>query len=774
MSHPLLGVLAVLTSLPGPAAHPPLPDPTTDLADTTAYGRWYAGLREARVDATKGAEVRDLVLERDEGTVRFAEGRLQLLEPVQGRVYGAVFIGRGSFTLSPPVPVERAQVKRVYGSETFNHAFRTAVIFFTDWTPSELDEHVTWAPLPPDGDARREVEEALDYVTDDDGWVSRDLMVPLLNRGGGIFYAHMAEDRGDPFIFKVDPYDFEEVSLARRAEGRGPKRSETVTRFHKRSDYQTGRSIPQEALDLVVADRYDIDTTVRDNLEVVGRTTIHLALQAEGHTWAPFSLFSDLAVDSVRWSDGSPATFARGKEASDVWVDVSGARGSPDELTFHYHGQLLERPPRLWWIVMKSTTGWYPMHEYGREASYRLTFHVPEKYEMATVGTLVSKQRDDDVVTRVFEAPSVHQVTFNIGEFESTVKPAGAAPELTVQVSTKAHNRLSEDLYDAGYLLYEQSDMAGAVGADLGTSFAFFGQAFGRTPVERFTATEILSDHGEAYPGLVLLSAGTFQTTSEKGYSEIFRAHEVAHQWWGIGVRPATYHDRWMAEGFSEFSGLWYMARVRGSIDLYEKRLEESREALLERRDEAAPIWLGTRVATSEHPEDYQNVVYGKGAWVLHMLRDLLMDWDGGNEDVFETIMRDFYTSHLGHAVSTELFQRDVEEHVGQSMQWFFDEWVYGTAIPTYVFSHRLEEQPDGTWKAFVRIRQENVPEDFQMVVPILLDFGDAGTAVVKVLVSGPLTEAELPLLPMEPGRVQFNPFEAVLAETKTEGWKGS
>ena len=68
----------------------------------------------------------------------------------------------------------------------------------------------------------------------------------------------------------------------------------------------------------------------------------------------------------------------------------------------------------------------------------------------------------------------------------------------------------------------------------------------------------------------------------------------------------------------------------------------------------------------------------------------------------------------------------------------------------------------------FVRVRQEHVPEDFQMVVPILLDFGDAGTAVVKVLVRGPLTEAELPLLPMKPSKVEFNPFEAVLAETKT------
>jgi hypothetical protein len=111
---------------------------------------------------------------------------------------------------------------------------------------------------------------------------------------------------------------------------------------------------------------------------------------------------------------------------------------------------------------------------------------------------------------------------------------------------------------------------------------------------------------------------------------------------------------------------------------------------------------------------------------------------------------------------------------VGGDMKWFFNEWVYGSAIPTYTFSYKLEEQPNGEYKAFVRVRQEDVPDDFKMVVPILLDFGDEGTAVVRVLVEGPLTEAELPILPMKPDDVEFNCYEAVLAETKTEGWKGS
>jgi aminopeptidase N len=314
--------------------------------------------------------------------------------------------------------------------------------------------------------------------------------------------------------------------------------------------------------------------------------------------------------------------------------------------------------------------------------------------------------------------------------------------------------------------------MAETVALDLRNSFRFFNEVYGPTTVEDFVATEIPFDHGEAYPGLVMLAWNTFQSTTSQGFDEMFRAHEVAHQWWGISVRPATYRDWWLAEGFSEFSGWWYAARARGSIDLYHRRLKETREKILARRDRSAPIGLGQRVGTSEEPADYQLTVYHKGAWVLHMLRTLLTDTDTGSDDTFTQVMRTFYMTHLGGMASTRTFQQTIEELIGADMGWYFDQWVYGSSIPTYTFSHTFEDDPSGNVKAKVRVRQENVPDDFRMIVPILLDFGDDGTAVVRVNVTGPLTETELPLLPQRPRDIVFNPFEAVLAETKTEGWR--
>ena len=707
------------------------------------------------------------MLVHDAATFHLNSGDLHLLQPVDGRTIGAVWIGEGRFLMEAPIEVERAQLRRFYQSDDIDQVIRRAVFFFTDDVDSVFPG-VTWEARPPPNDARREVEEAMKYLSDGDGWMHRDLALPMLNNTSGFFYAHVAEGRGDPLIFTVTPFDAEEVSLSKRA--RREQTRETVAQFYRQQDHETGRSVYQEGLDLIRIGHYEIATTVERNLDFSARATLSIQRIRDGFDWIPFRLYSELEVDSILWGNGTAATFVRPEESSDLWVDFGSAPADATSLTFFYQGDLFDRFRNLW-VEMRSTTLWLPVYEYGRPATYRMTFYHHERYKVAAVGSKVSESPadDDDMVTTTWETPIVRQVTFNLGRF--TEREAGDArfPNLTVQVDEAAHRELIR--VDA-VLLIRQRDMTERVALDLANSFLFFEQVYGPTTVSEFTASEIPYDHGEAYAGLVLLSWSTFQWTSERGYDEMFRAHEVAHQWWGIGVRPATYHDQWLSEGFAEFSGLWYMGRVRGSHEMFMRRLKETREEITDRRDEAAPICLGTRAGTSRDPEDYALTVYQKGAWVLHMLRVLLTDPETGSDAAFEAMIKEFYTTYFGQTATTEQFMAVVEKHVGIPMDWFLDQWVYGTGIPEYRFSYNLQELPSGEYRATVRVRQEKVPDTFQMIVPIYLDFGVAGHSQVNIMVTGPETVTELPLLPMEPEDIVFNPFESVLAEVRTERWQ--
>jgi len=101
-------------------------------------------------------------------------------------------------------------------------------------------------------------------------------------------------------------------------------------------------------------------------------------------------------------------------------------------------------------------------------------------------------------------------------------------------ISEEAHKKLGA----------HQSKMRETVGSDMSRSLRFFQSVYGPTDIKHFYVTEIPEYHGEAFPGMLHLSWVTFQKTDDQGTDEVFRAHEVAHQWWGIGVDYLTYHDR--------------------------------------------------------------------------------------------------------------------------------------------------------------------------------------------------------------------------------------
>ena len=92
-------------------------------------------------------------------------------------------------------------------------------------------------------------------------------------------------------------------------------------------------------------------------------------------------------------------------------------------------------------------------------------------------------------------------------------------------------------------------------------------------------------------------------------------------------------------------------------------------------------------------------------------------------------------------------------------------------AIPTYTFSWHAEADTAGKHALHLRVRQDDVPSDFTMPVPVYIVFADGTQAYVRINVRGALTETTIPLS-AEPKQVQLNPLESVLADVKTKAWE--
>ena len=761
-------------------------------AAATEYEKVFAQLADIAPDPSRVAAVHGAILKRDLATFEFIDGQMALFRPVEGRVWGAVFTGRGTFSFRPPTEIERDQLKRYYKTESLVVDFDAVTLLFADSTLVELASQAKYVPGAIAKKAVPVVRKTLDLLLDRK---SMDINYSvgktcLEGASNELFFAYIDQTGGgNSLIFEIDPFQTEQVQLWRPVkamafQGRVRNR-EIICQFPLGADRERGVIPGSDFAASYDAEHYRIQSRFDGGLRLSAETEVRFRSLEEGQNWLALALDPDLDVDAVQWESGEPADCFKGPDALILWVrsDHPLANGEVRTLRVRYHGVVVQREDD--WVRFDPGSYWYPRVVPGLRSTYDLEFEYPESYTLASVGEPVPLERKGNTIRSAWKVTTpIAQCSFMIGIYKEHTIQAEKIPPVTILMAESAHRQVRES---AGGSLIEQGlapgkDMEKQVGADVANSFAFFQALYGPTRLQRFYVAENPFEHsflGVAYPGLIHLDWSTFYNTESGGSDEMLRAHEVAHQWWGaLGVVPATYHDRWLSEAFAEFSALRYLQAASEDSKRYLDALRQSRDRILKNRkfllgggQEAGPIWLGPRTRTSTTAEDYRIIVYDKGAWVLHMLRNLFLDLDTMKDGGFGNVMREFYSSYAEKDATTADFQRIVEKQAGRNMSWFFREWVYGTGVPHYRFAWHASPGANGKYKVTCRVDQENVPEEFQMFVPLYIDFGGEKFARVRVFVKGRHSEFALPPLPMEPKRIVFNDLESVLCDVEAVDW---
>lgn len=722
-------------------------------------------------------QVSHLVLRRDAAELTLEQGALYLLTPIDGRTVGAVFQGVGRFRFSPALPIEQAQLERFAGRPVLDDTIIQVVLLFADTTPAELRSVKFTAGTVP-GDVRDRVRDVMGWFKgENEGAFAGAIMAPLLNgEPSGFFLAHLERPRGDALVFQINPMMTEPVELYRPvSKRRWGTNWGLVTRMPAQQatpsadawQYRHQLAVPSYQVDvrLTPTGSADLDFVATARLTLVAVTAVG--------PWLRFGLHPKLIVDSASWRNGGVSAAFKAKDDDDLWVRAPRRLQPGDSLTLtiSYHGNLIDRYGD--WFYIDPTADWYPDNRLGdASAMFDLTFHSPNWYPIASIGERTDSSAEGKVMTTRWRTriPTPF-ATFNLGLFKSYHVQHEGAPPLDILISEDAHRLLRRQFSQAGFYLPQQRNMRENVAADVSNSLKWFTHLFGPPQYDRFYVTEIPYFLGVSFPGVIHLSWTTFQNTSLEGFDEFFRAHEVAHQWWGNGVRPASYRDAWLSEGLASFSALWYLQTLRKRNKEYFQFLDEYRVDIKSQRNEAGPIWLGFRTATPEVPSAYQVTIYEKGAWVFHMLRTLMFDLTTRREDRFTAMMRDFHDTYRGRSATTDDFRRLAERHAGLPMEWFFDQWVKGTAMPTYHVAWTNEAAPEGKHRIRLRVSQEGVPPDFQMFVLVSADLGENRFAHFRIRVRGDQTEYTSPLLPAPAKDIVFNELRSVLADVKMERW---
>lgn len=741
----------------------------------------YRALREVMLDESAVADVAGLALTKDAATFRLDEGKLYFARPHAAGddsvTTAALFVGRGTLEMTPPTRVEREQLARFRDGEALSQPFEVLYLRYTDEALRARLAALPTREAPVTARVRRELDYARNYTAGDDALFLEMTEDIASGAPEGLVYAHVGKRRSTsagylpkPDFFLFAPRRVEEVRFDTRrpVDGSGYYR-QTICQFHRASDYASGKDLADETKAVVepthYAGKFDITGDGRMQAEVSLDFTV---MAAEAHA-VSFSLLPGLEVEGMTRGD-RPVSFERRKGSTKViaFLDPPGFVGTNDRLTLRYAGKVLTREDGTFYA--HSSGLWYPRFPGAPKSTFDLTFTSPARYDFIAAGERVSEASTDGKrVTRwVHRSPAVN-TSFSIGSFKTFETEAEGVP-VSIHMSEGGHREIQRRLARAGVKTGRSMDRE--IAADVANSVRLFSRLFGPYPYDRLAATEIPYAHGEAFPGFLHLSIATFLQTDDKGEGIAFRAHEVAHQWWGTTLRFKTYRDQWLSEGFAEYSGLWYVQAAMGDNQKFFELLEDWRDRIFSNRKyvlgsgtEAGPIWLGRRTQTAETAGDYGLIIYKKGAWVLHMLRNMFLDPGTLTDRGFAAAMRAFYQKYRDRPASTEDFRRVVEEHYGEDLGWFFDQWVYGTDLPTYRYGHVQSQTIDGRWMVTVRVRQEDVPEAFRMPVPVTVYDAQQTAHRSTMWVEGRESVVELGPFDAEPAGVTLNDFQSVLAK---------
>jgi hypothetical protein len=96
-------------------------------------------------------------------------------------------------------------------------------------------------------------------------------------------------------------------------------------------------------------------------------------------------------------------------------------------------------------------------------------------------------------------------------------------------------------------------------------------------------------------------------------------------------------------------------------------------------------------------------------------------------------------------------------------LDWFFDEWVYGTQVPRYHFKYDVLPGDKGSIKVRVEITQSEVNENFAMFVPVFADFGQGWVRLGQLALAGNCTRTAIFSMDRQPKKVALNVYKDIL-----------
>ena len=735
----------------------------------------YNKLENIKFDENRVANIENLNLKIYNSDFYLKKGKIYFLEPIKGITTGFLFIGEGDFKYYPPNDIEKYQLKRFTDKDSLIEDFSEVYIRYTGNIEFDKENKIELNKHNIPKKANNIQKDIFKFFLERMSYnISPRILSDILSENQDSFFLadikiskNGYKDPGHLVLIK-DSKREEEISLDQYFEMRVNKPYYRINLFSPKESFSGSK----EEIDVK---EYNIDIKISENGKIDAKSKIGFISNVNNPRVINFLLDKELKVDKIYSQKENTLDFIQKKDELGFSVILNDTLKKFDkyEITIEYSGKILEKTKDGYFSIKKSNI-WFPKYDFYQRSIYKITYRFPQKYTLVSSGDKIREWKENNLKCSEWEVNiPVIIASFNLGFYKKIeVKEANLPPIIIYGRVENSDKTLNE------------------IGKKTANALRFFIENLGAYQFNKLSVTEIPQYYGQGFPNLIYLPSFTYKY-KEEDYTDLYCAHEVSHQWWGHTVFWKTYHDIWLSEGFAEYSAAWFVKEGIGDDEKFRMVISAWKDDIIEKGNigstlglmkynysweeihksdavEAGPVWLGTRLG-QRFKADYDVNIYEKGAYILHMIKILMTNFNSMDDSKFKNMLHDFVDSYREKLASTEDFKSIVEKHIGYDMDWFFNQWVYGTEIPLYRFSYSKVNSKYNNFAIKGKVIQEHVPENFKMYVPITIVFENGRNKTYSILIDKKVVYFNLDGLENEPKKVIFNDFDAVLCKVKYE-----
>jgi tetratricopeptide (TPR) repeat protein len=458
----------------------------------------------------------------------------------------------------------------------------------------------------------------------------------------------------------------------------------------------------QERRSRIDVEQYTIDAEITPDKQFIAvKAVVRFTPLDDNFTSAAFELNNALNISRVLDAQDKQIPASRNQQDSTVRLSFEQPlpKGQPVTITFFYDGRLTGQEdgpvsgikfaaihPDFAYLLYPAR--WFPVSGYTTDrfaADVRVT--APAGYTVLGSGVDTRQAAGEkNIFEFKFEHPS----------FPGSIAVVKGDP---VKVPSEG---VTTSLYFRG----PEADMAQAYGEQTGRVMSYFTGMFGLPPYANLTVveTEEGAPNGYAAPGLIFLAPGGIGRQP----SARLIANQVSRQWWEELVGPSTRNHLWLTNGLAAYSELLWTEHTSGPAAMESQARDVMVEALTV---DNVPIIQAARL------EDYSPELWAltgsKGAAVLNMLRYVI-----GDDKFFQTL-KAYAQQFAWKSVNTDDFRKMAENASGQSLDYFFIQWIESSSAPEFKLEYTIFRTQKG-FRVMGKVSQDL--DTFRMPVDLKIE----------------------------------------------------